>query len=908
MKFIFRPNDAATTTGQLGGKAGALTKLSAAFRIPAWFVLLPDAFDASLSEAEREQLGCAQNPEQYRPILEKLRPSAKVRIALTQALTELCPDDEWVAVRSSAADEDSDRVSGAGQLDSFLFVRPEDVIEKVTDVWLSGFSSRALKYRRHHGLSLALNPPAVLIQRMVNSEVAGVAFSNDPVTGQSGVAVVSAVFGLGTALMSGASDADTFRVNCEGKIIQREIFRKSVYHRFDADVGRGVKSVGVSAAESNKSTLDDDQVRAVASLVRQTTKHLGRPQDIEWAYEKGCLYLLQSRPITSSIQMLCPDGKLCIWDNSNIAESYSGVTTPLTFSFARQAYTEVYRQFCRILAVPKSTIAAHDETFRNMLGFICGRIYYNLMSWYRVLAMLPGFTVNRPFMEQMMGVKEGLPEEIIAELGHSEWGDRARDTINLVVMISALIRNYFLLPRRTSKFYLRLRIALARPRLALEKMSFEELVAYYHRLERQLLTRWDAPLVNDFFTMIFFGVLRKLTHRWFGDIAGTLQNNLLRDEGGLISADLAARIEKMAHIAHRHQDFVSLLCNDSLDAILQKIAQLPQFKSHYEQYIEEFGDRCLDELKLESFTLHDDPLLFLRSVGRLAQSSSHQRSSSAELATSPRTQAERQVAEILRHYPLRRLLLTWVLRQARARLRDRENLRFERTRVFGRVRRIFVELGRRLHAASQLIDPRDIFYLEVTEILGFVEGTATSTDLKSLVALRKEEFRRYRDMEPPPDRFETRGIVYLDNLFRNPSAPSVAIGTDQRKGTGCCPGIIRGHVRIVADPGRTVIQHGEILVAERTDPGWIMLFPFASGLLVERGNLLSHSAIIARELGLPTIVSINGVTRWLKDGDLVELDGGTGIVRKVEHPPGRLDETARVIDSVQRNSLSILRE
>ena len=154
----------------------------------------------------------------------------------------------------------------------------------------------------------------------------------------------------------------------------------------------------------------DETAVEIAALARRSAALFGQPQDIEWAIEGGRIYLLQSRPITTLRNLPDPDGVLNIWDNSNIIESYSGVTTPLTFSFARSVYEGVYRQFCRILRVPERKIAANDHTFSRMLGLIQGRVYYNLLNWYRVLALLPGFTVNRRFMEQMMGVRESLPD------------------------------------------------------------------------------------------------------------------------------------------------------------------------------------------------------------------------------------------------------------------------------------------------------------------------------------------------------------------------------------------------------------------------------------------------------------------------------------------------------------------
>jgi pyruvate,water dikinase len=224
-----------------------------------------------------------------------------------------------------------------------------------------------------------------------------------------------------------------------------------------------------------------------------------------------------------------------------------------------------------------------------------------------------------------------------------------------------------------------------------------------------------------------------------------------------------------------------------------------------------------------------------------------------------------------------------VLDNARARVRDRENLRFERTRLFGRVRRIFVEIGRRLVAVGRLEAARDVFYLEVEEALGYIEGTVTGTGLAALAAARKLEFEAYRSMPAPADRFETRGAVHQGNAFAATAAAAAPAG-DSVQGIGCCPGQVRAQVRVVTDPRGALLKGGEILVAERTDPGWIMLFPVCAGLLVERGSLLSHSAIVAREMGIPAIVSIPGVMRWVRDGDWVEMDGATGVARKVAAP------------------------
>ncbi|MFI0460352.1 MAG: PEP/pyruvate-binding domain-containing protein, partial [Candidatus Thiodiazotropha endolucinida] len=369
------------------------------------------------------------------------------------------PDGERLAVRSSAVDEDSADHSFAGQLESYLYVPVDQVADRVADVWRSGFSERVLTYRIEAGLPALPPASAVLIQRMVASDHAGVAFSADPVNGRRDVALISAVHGLGTTLVSGDADADTWRVDGLETIVDRQIAEKRIAHRFDPDAPDYLREEPLPEKMTGQPVLTDDEVRRVAELAREASRRFGKPQDIEWAFEKGELYLLQSRPITALNALPDPPGERNLWDNSNIAESYGGITTPLTFSFARRAYESVYREFCRIMRVPASVIQDNDINFRRMLGLIRGRVYYNLLSWYRVLALLPGFTVNRRFMEQMMGVKEGLPEEIAGELSGSA-ADRFRDALRLGASVGGLLLNHFLLPYKIRRFYRRLETAL----------------------------------------------------------------------------------------------------------------------------------------------------------------------------------------------------------------------------------------------------------------------------------------------------------------------------------------------------------------------------------------------------------------------------------------------------------------
>ena len=847
---------------EIGGKAAALATLArAGFDVPEWFVVVSAAATGG---------------------------PAAIAGEVATALVRLAPEGGLLAVRSSAAEEDGTGHSFAGQFETYLDVAPADVLAHIVEVWASGGAERVVAYRRERGLTGPPPSPAVIVQRMLTPDAAGVAFSSDPVSGRRARAVVAAVPGLGDALVSGEADADSYEVARDGAVLLRALRQDGATR-----------------------VLSDDQVEAVAALARRAAAHFGRPQDIEWAVERGRLYLLQSRPITTMAAVADPDGARRIWDNSNIAESYGGITTPLTFSFARGVYAEVYRQFCVLLAVPRPLVDDHRATFENMLGLVRGRVYYNLISWYRVLAMLPGFSVNRRFMEQMMGVREPMPDEVLAgELPPTRW-DRWKDGARLVRSLVGLVVALVRLPRQIDRFYVRLDAALG-PAADLSGLRLDELTAHYRALERQLLARWDAPLVNDFFAMIFYGVLRGLCTKWGGGADGSLQNNLIAGEGGIVSAEPARLVSQMARLAAFDATLPATLASGSLADIQAALVALPNqdFTVAYHAYLAKFSDRCLDELKLESPTLADDPLMLLRVVGGLAarhragtQGQGHPAgaatgagtaagtgATAAPTAATLRARAEARVAQTLAWHPLRRVVFGWVLQQARTRVRCRENLRFERTRVFGRVRRVFVEAGRRLAAEGRLDRADDVFYLQVDEVLGIVEGTVSTANLSALADTRRREFDRYRAQPAPADRFETRGAVWIGNAFQassgiaTPGAAAAmdgAVQGDQRRGIGCCPGIVEGRARVIVDPRDASLVPGDILVAERTDPGWILLFPSASAVVVERGSVLSHSAIVSRELGLPAVVSVPGLTSWLRDGDIIRVNGTTGVVQRL---------------------------
>jgi phosphohistidine swiveling domain-containing protein len=848
---IIWPEDVAADPAllaRLGGKAGAFARLAGAledFPVPPWLVVVweegaGDGLDARLP-----------------PALEKLAQRAGA-----------APGRPWkFAVRSSALQEDSAHTSFAGLFETYLEVPPGEVAARVADVWASAGSERVATYWREQGLTGTPRPPAVLVQWMIQPAWAGVAFSADPVSGRRAVAVVSSVQGLGERLVSGEANAHTCRIAADGALLEE--------------------------TPGDDAPLPADRVREVAALARRCERHFGRPQDIEWGLEGDRLWLLQSRPITSLRGLPDPDAEFQIWDNSNIAESYPGVISALTFSFAVGVYEAVYREFCRILSVPKARLAANDGVFANMLGWHGGRIYYNLLNWYRVLALLPGFGLNRGLMEKMMGVGQELPRERVeAVLPPAPSGFWARQVefYYLVRGIRALERELKRLPRTAARFQQRLDAAMDLP--PLEGLRLDQLAAAYRRLESQLLLHWDAPLINDFFAMIFHGMLRKTCEKWLGDESAA--NSLLLDTGQIISAEPARRIREMARLAAPEPEMIAALKAADLRQVYHLAAtdrQVPddrgalgpgycaQLANLLRFYLVKFGDRCAEELKLESPTLRDDPGPLLRSIAALAER--------GNAAQEPILPADHRPAKppVPRGF-YRPFVFKYLWKRARYTVIQRENLRFERTRVFGAVRRIFVEIGKRLAAEGRLDAPEDIFHLTVPEILGYIEGNGSLTDLAATATLRKAEYARHLAEPPPPNRFATYGPPALTGCYEEMRRKSDSAETaapddpNARQGLGGCPGVVRAKVQVIRDPRTAQFQQGHILVAERTDPGWVVLFPLASAIIVEHGSLLSHTAIVARELRIPTVLGVTGATTWLQDEDEVELDGAAGIVTR----------------------------
>ncbi len=822
-----------------GAKAGGLVTIAAAgLRTEAWFVVR--------SAAIRDLLDRGASSEAARAVADACR------------MIGLC-DGGSLAVRSSARDEDGSTASFAGQYRTVLDVVGTDAVLAAIVRCATGLRDQD-RYRLALGLPALTEPIAVIVQKMVMAQSSGVAFSRGP-DGDPGV-VIAATRGLGDRLVAGLVDGDEYRVSIDGAVSVTRI------DPTPADL--------VSKAPVSGRCMSNEQAREVAEAARRLERHCGCPQDVEWAFDAdGELVVLQTRPITTLQTDPC-DENLRVWDNANIVESYPGLTTPLTFSVAREAYASVYRQACLALGVRPNIVAAKEPVFEQMIGLIDGRVYYNLNSWHRVLALLPGFRHNQAFMERMMGARrpDGPTDTAVASRPRPPFRES-------VWMGLTLARRWMTLERECRRFLVAVEALRSDFRAGpVGACGADALLDQYEELRMRALGSWRAPIMNDLALMVAHGALRRAAERWLGDDANAVVNDLLRT-GNVASLDPARSVAEIAAKIRAHPAMCDAFLGCVEASLAEDVRHLPALdpiRQWLESYLERWGARCPGELQLDRTTYAEDATPLLRAVRDAVEREpgwldDGVRSADRGLRIDRRLSSSNPVVSALRRWAFGVLLS-----RTRWHLARREAMRFARGEVFAIVRRIFNALGEDLAARRVLAAGADVHYLDVREVRALVHGTGFVGDPRALVSARRAAYEAYRAAPSAPGRFETRGPVVLGGR-RSMHSTVAATGCGAvLRGTGAAPGMARGPAILVEEPNQAPSIDGRIVVARSTDPGWIPLLMSAAGLLVERGSVLSHSAIVARELGIPTIVGIPGLMESIAPGQVVSMNGSSGEV------------------------------
>ncbi|GAA3956643.1 PEP/pyruvate-binding domain-containing protein [Hymenobacter antarcticus] len=893
-----------TAAQALGGKGHGLRRLLAAgVPVPDFAVIPAETFDALLRGLPTDAKGLAQRRAR---LLEFTLTTADEQ-ALRDCLTAWGFPRQPVVVRSSVVDEDGGQAAFAGLMDSFLNLTTlPQVLDAVARCAASAYSDRASAYRQHRGLAVAR--PAVVVQRQVRPVASGVLFSTLPEFPQE--LAIHAVWGFGEGLVGGTLQPDEFYFTKQtGQLSRHAIAHKPEQLVAVADVSTDVNDLAVDgnidavaptsdevieiaeavgaagtkadshatlhlaavpAPDQNRACLTPAQLAELFALGTRLEQALGGPQDVEFVATADGVWVVQARPITQPIP------EVVVYDNSNIQESYCGVTTPLTFSFAQRAYATVYRQTMRVLGLPAAQVAAHEAVVSQLLGLVRGRIYYNINNWYRGLQLLPAFRQNKADMERMMGLEE--PVDFVTSQ-RKTLAASLRLLPRLALNLARLLWAFGYLKTRVAAFHAHFRAEYGRfYALPLATLPPAALLREKARLDAALLDRWTTPIINDFYVMMANGrVARALQKAGIADPDEFLSRYLAGD-AQLAGTQPTHRLQALARLAWPRPALRELLLALPPDVHAQVARTAPDFYREVEGFIGQYGDRTAGELKLETRTMRVAPEVFYQYLRNFLLAEPPP-PPTARPGDALHQRALQELAARLAGRPFWGRRQTWAaLRQLQRAIGYREALRLERTRLFGMYRTLYLALGQHLTTQRQLAEPAEIFWLTEDEIAtaAVVAATPGAADaprpdpapaLPTLVAQRRREFAGYAREDVP-----SRVTV--------PSPPVSGAAPPENpralRGTGCYPGTVEGEVLVITDPGGNLDVSGKIVCALRTDPGWAALFPMCRGVIIEKGSSLSHSVILLRELGIPTIINVPGVTKRLHSGQRIWLDGRTG--------------------------------
>jgi rifampicin phosphotransferase len=894
---------ASTPASEEGGKAAGLRRCEAlGLAVPPFFVVPASAFRQHLSRGSIPSLvgrlsldldDLPSAPDRRAEVLAEASKALmtaivdepvdeRVRRLIVDGLARL-GSGPW-SVRSSMVGEDSARHSFAGQLDTFLYQTDlESVVDSVRRCWASTFSERVLAYAVRVGALPTRARSAVVVQDMVEADVAGVAFTINPITGRRGECLITAGYGAGEGIVSGRVDTDEYvwsKVDGE-----REVRLAQKTLKLGPNPDGGTSEYAVDERDSGRRALSESQLREVATVSLAIAEDMGVPADVEWCLRGDKIYVLQARPVTAAVSPDDPTARHLVFDNSNIQESFTGVTTPLTFSFASTAYERVFSDFARAFGVSGPEMEGFAASARTLLAFVHGRVYYNLMSWYAMIGLFPGSDVHKEATEKVMW-----------HLGDSVEYDEKQHGQSLAERLR-LLRVGVQMTFRILKVDLDIREFKARfdnfyetvDRAAIPDLGMTELHANLVKLNEEVRNRWEAPNINDFRVMLLCGALRRTCSAVSGDAAEATLADLLSNIEGIESLQPTKTLLDLAGELRGRPELRRALSVEPAAAAFTALCEAsPDVERSLNGYLERYGDRCAGELKLETVTLREDPGFLIQILRSYVSDARGQR----QLDDGRDDRFDKTMRSTAGALPRwRRPVFKLNVRGARRAVAAREELRLMRTRVFGVARDIYRAIGSRLHESGVLEHPDDIYYLTVDEIAAFQEGRAVTTDLAGLVGVRRAERQRNEEREAP-NRVLSTGSPYLSvPLTAEPEDRASSEPGNVLKGLGCCAGVVEAPVRVIVSLDGQLPSPGEIICTVRTDPGWAPLFPSASGLIVERGSTLSHSAVVARELGLPTVVGVENATQLLDQGEVVRLDGQAGTIER--HYEGRRATEAR---------------
>ncbi|MCC6276594.1 MAG: hypothetical protein IT289_01620 [Oligoflexia bacterium] len=773
----------------------------------------------------------------------------------------------YFAVRSSMTAEDGETSSFAGVMETFLYVKEPELEERIIDCFKSAFSERAIDYSKKRSEDAGIKA-AVVVQAMIPSVVSGVAFSRAP-QGNSSLIYIDSGYGLGEGIVSGLVEVDSFWVTRFLEVHKSQIQNKEKQVAYVAD-RHATEVVSVPESLRNLQSLSDSQIKELSREVLRVEAELGRPADIEWAFDQqGHLHLLQVRPIT---QMFEP---LVYYSDTNLSESYPALTSPMTADFVKKMYTKVISEIGIYLGLGKSRMAELGPYFDSLISEFGGHMYYNLNSYYTVLSVLPGGQKAIDDWHRMIGgqkISVPLPKlkpfsrfEKLTMLARFAW---------IVLWHTNIFRDFCTSSEK------RILVLENETQTATNSKVLSEFL--FVAIDR--LKGWGWTALNDILVMSGLRKVTKSLQRFgYGEEA---VSGLLRTKKGVDSMQALVELKKLCSAIKENTDFWL-----ALGKLLDSGNPKDELKNAYsnllaqgfarevrliEKYLDNFGDRAFEELKLECMTFKQSPRAFLGLMRWMVKSD-----------LGDRVYEEEKALDLTRMGLLARLKLKVVMGFTERTIQTREKTRMLRGQYYGWVRRTILKIGELLKQEHPSLfsdfTSLDFFSLEFSDLKKYADGQISAAEVRSLIDLRKgwpetkfaypENFCHPENSKVPP------------YFFDEDKAEEVKLDGDSLSGTGASPGVIRAKALVLKTPQEAMAfddLKSYILITQTTDPAWIFILSQCCGLVSEKGSLLSHTAIIGRELKTPTVVGVRGATKMFQTGEMIEIDGEKGLVRRCQ--------------------------
>lgn len=788
----------------IGNKAQTLLQLSRKYAVPIFYTLSVEQIKIILKKNDifEKDLVKAYNGS----LKDRLELSRKIQKGkLDLELGFLNSLNRQLIIRSSAVGEDGEKFSFAGIYESATCNNEKKLVTtKIMFLISRAFSERVHSYSKSIGLN-KFPDLALFIQNYITPEYGGVAFTSTNQNGKNGI-LLNIVDGSLEKAVTGR-DISSYFISRNGHI-------------------------------DGNSKYSDKKIKEIADTLRKIEEDLKEPQDVEWCVSQGKIYILQSRKITKNI-----DDDTKIYDNSNIAESYSGIVLPLTCSFVKLLYARVYRDVARTSNIHPRKIKENDEVFDNLIVFVNGRIYYDILNWYKMLTLFPGYDRNRRNLDDMISIRSKAELDSCYRR-NVHFMDKLRYYPFIAYRVFRFEHDLKNFKKHVNQYQKKIKD------INLEGKSVNELLAHFEEFKKELLNRWSITVDNDFLAMTWFGIYKKHCLKL------KLQNSELMENissmNSVISADQVRNIANVSKIFNQNKHLVFLAKNQRWNECYEALISNDNIRTEINKYLEVYGGRFANELKLESQDIESDPKFLVELLYSYKDVKLNNFTKNKQKSTR-KSMALRYLASRTKHY-----------------LKNREELRLLRSKAFSHARKIFVNLGKKLAKEGKLKRLEDIFYLELKEIK-FNKRTH-KLNFKTIIAQRKKDYEIYSKISMP------NIVIMKNNEIQNRNLDEEHQDNAITRGIGCSSGIVEGKITILNKffiPKKQL----DIVVVKNTDPGWTPLFGLCKGLIVENGGLLSHAAIISRELGLPCIIGVKDATRIFRKGQSVKMNGNTGEIR-----------------------------